>query len=247
MIRDGDFFVKLFKSVRVLCNDIVLHFKGTGIHFQGLDSSNISMCEMQWKHSDIDFYNVSDTEDISIGLSLDNLNKVLKLMPNKGAVELWVEPGKFDKLNVRMMNEEKDEVNIVLNLMDIDMDELSIPDTKYSHMYQYGATKVKSIIRDFKEICDVVSLRTNPTGITMNSCDGQVGSVSCELVATTVVDVGEQIEMNFALRYLMSFMEFQMCAEKFEINLGVDMPLMVRFHFKSESYIVFFLAPQIES
>lgn len=248
MIRDGAFFVKLFKSIKELCTDIILKFTVHGMDFQGMDTSHVSMCMMHWDCDDIEIYNIDDKEEIKLGLSLENLNKILKLLPTKGAIELWIQEGQCDKLNIRMMNDEKDEINVTMNLMDIDTEELSVPeDLHYELNMQFDALKLKNIIRDVKDIADVVGIHFGKL-TKLKTLKSDIGEVVCDVIPknSEEIDENKSSVTTLALRYLTIFMEFQNCTDTVEINTSEDMPVQFVFKFMKKSGVVFFLAPQIE-
>ena len=240
-VKNGSLFVKIFKCIKELSPDIILKFDPDGMVFQGMDTSHISMSYLNWKKDDFDIYNVTST--LQFGISVENLNKVLKLLPHNGAVQLGYYPEKNDSLNIVMLNDKDTEFDVDLNLMDLELEELTIPELEYKVHLKYSSLEFKNVIRDVKEFSDVITFDIDNDDVTI-VVDGELGKAECKLKHDSVEPILCSINVRLALRFVSLFSEFQICSDIVEIKLAEDMPICFIFSFGTMSSMMFFLAPK---
>lgn len=244
VMKDGTMFVKLFKGIRELSNEIVLTFKSDGMEFQGMDSSHVSMSRLLWHKDDFDMFNVSDK--ISLGISVENLNKCLTLLPQKGGIQLGMYENNDDVLNILMINNDGFECNLDLNLMCIDNEQLEVPEIEYPVSLVVGSSDFKTVIKNLQNMSEVLTFSTNQDGKLQLDYKGDI----CEgeqVIAVKESGIGKHdISVTMSTRYIRMFAEFDFCGPNTNIYMGENIPMKLSFVFKSKSRIEFYLAPKVE-
>lgn len=138
--------------------------------------------------------------------------------------------------------------------MDIESDQLGIPDTPYKTTVQLNAKEFKRIISDLQVLGDTATISVGKEGIRF-SVSGQIGSGNILLKSNTesnkeedhvVITMDEPVELNFALRYLNFFTKATPLSKTVIISMSPDVPIVVEYPIEEHGYVKYYLAPKIE-
>jgi proliferating cell nuclear antigen len=139
--------------------------------------------------------------------------------------------------------------------MDIESEQLGIPDTEYACKIQMSAKAFKKIISDLQVMGDTATISCGKEGIRF-SVSGSIGSGNILLKANedsekaeenVVIDMDEPVELNFALRYLNFFTKATPLSKTVIISMSPDVPVVVEYPIEEDTgYVKYYLAPKIE-
>jgi len=141
-----------------------------------------------------------------------------------------------------------------LKLMDIDSEQLAIPDTPYKCRVKMPATEFQRIVRDLQVLGDTVTLSCTKEGLRF-SVSGTIGTGNILMRANAapekedeqvVIDMEEPVELNFALRYLNFFTKATPLSGSVIIAMSPEVPVVVEYPIGDVGHVKFFLAPKIE-
>lgn len=85
----GALLKKIVEAVRELVTDANLDCSESGISMQAMDSSHVSLCAMLIRSDGFDHYRCD--RNLSLGLSMANISKILKCAGNTDKVTLQAE------------------------------------------------------------------------------------------------------------------------------------------------------------
>jgi proliferating cell nuclear antigen len=135
---------KVVDSIKDLVQDCNFDCNDTGIALQAMDNSHVALVSMMLKAEAFSPYRCD--RNISLGVNLTSLTKVLRAAQNEDQLTLKAEDGP-DVLNLAFENAENDRISEYdLKLMDIDQEHLGIPDTEY-------AATIAMPSGEFRRIC----------------------------------------------------------------------------------------------
>lgn len=139
--------------------------------------------------------------------------------------------------------------------MDIDVEQMAIPDTPYKCSVKMPAGEFQRIIRDMQALGDTCTISCTKEGIKF-SVNGEIGTGSVLIRANntakdekdhTVIDMEEPVELNFAMRYLVLFCKATPLSDHVLISLSPNVPIVVEYPIgEGHGYIKYFLAPKVE-
>jgi proliferating cell nuclear antigen len=138
--------------------------------------------------------------------------------------------------------------------MEIDAEQLAVPDTPYKCTVKMPSREFQRIIRDMQVLGDTCTISVNKEGIRF-SVSGTIGTgnVLIRQNAATekekdqvIVEMEEPVELNFALRYLNFFTKATDLSEQVVICMSPDVPMVVEYPIAESGYLKFYLAPKIE-
>jgi proliferating cell nuclear antigen len=138
--------------------------------------------------------------------------------------------------------------------MDINAEQLGIPDTPYKCNIKMPADEFQRIIRDLQVLGDTCTISCTKEGIRF-SVSGTIGTGNILIRANTstekeeeqvVIDMEEPVELNFALRYLNFFTKATSLSPSVLISMSPDVPVVIQYPIQEVGHVKFYLAPKIE-
>jgi proliferating cell nuclear antigen len=138
--------------------------------------------------------------------------------------------------------------------MEIDAEQLGIPDTKYKCNIKMPSDEFQRIIRDLQVLGDTCTISCTKEGIRF-SVSGTIGNGNILIRSKpaekeeeqVVIDMEEPVELNFALRYLNFFTKATTLSSSVQISMSPDVPVVVQYPISGEiGHVKFYLAPKIE-
>lgn len=250
----GELFKKIIGSISDLINDGNFMCDSHHISFQGMDSSHVSLVALSLRSEGFKDYRCD--RDITLGINFASLSKILKCMGNKDSLALRADDDGDTVLFVFESPDQGRISNFELKLMDIDTEQLGIPDTEYKCVIKMPSTEFQRICRDLSAIGDTVIVAATKEGVKF-SVTGDIGSGDMTLKNSTqsvdndenenvLIELDEPVTQTFALRYLNNFTKASSLSQTVSISLGPDVPLVVEYKIDDLGYVRYYLAPKID-
>ena len=138
--------------------------------------------------------------------------------------------------------------------MEIDAEQLSIPDIEYQCTIKMPSEEFMRIIRDLQVLGDTCTISCTKEGIRF-SVSGSIGTgnilirsnaTASEAKDQVVIDMQEPVELNFALRYLNFFTKATSISDQVIICMSSDVPMVVEYPIDDMGHVKYYLAPKID-
>lgn len=249
MLQDGDVFKKVVESIKELCEQCNFECTAEGIECQSMDSSHVSLVSLSLHATGFSEYECED--DITLGVNLANLSKMLKCSSAKDSLTIHA----TDNENVKFTFENEAAntcFDSELKLMTVDEEHLAIPETEYKCIVTMPSNDFAKICRDLQTIGESVTISATKAGVQF-SVKGDIGSG--EMLrrqnetndeSSITIELEEPINQQFALRYLNSFAKSSVLSNRVTLSMSDGVPLQVEFKMDDLGSVKYFLAPKIE-
>lgn len=138
--------------------------------------------------------------------------------------------------------------------MDIENEQLGIPDTPYKCTVKMPSKEFERIVRDLQVLGDTCTIAVTKEGVRF-SVSGSIGSgnILTRANATAekekdqvIIDMEEPVELNFALRYLNFFTKATGLSDHVIIQMSPEVPVVVEYPIGDAGSMRYYLAPKIE-
>eukprot|EP00619_Florenciella_sp_RCC1007_P015161 CAMPEP_0205908826 /NCGR_PEP_ID=MMETSP1325-20131115/3474_1 /ASSEMBLY_ACC=CAM_ASM_000708 /TAXON_ID=236786 /ORGANISM="Florenciella sp., Strain RCC1007" /LENGTH=261 /DNA_ID=CAMNT_0053275067 /DNA_START=35 /DNA_END=820 /DNA_ORIENTATION=- len=249
----GNLLKKIVESIRDLVSDANLDCKEAGLSLQAMDSSHVSLCALVLRSDGFDHYRCDRT--ISLGLNLGNMGKILKCAGNEDVVTLKSED-EGDMLTIMFESPSQDRISdFEMKLMDIDAEQLGIPDQEYACNIRLPSAEFQRIIRDLGVLGDTCTISVTKEGVKF-SVSGDLGTGNVMLRNSAgsvekeeeqvVIEMDEPCELTFAMRYLSFFTKATPLGPTVNLSMSPDVPIVVEYPIETAGHIRFYLAPKLD-
>lgn len=137
--------------------------------------------------------------------------------------------------------------------MDIETEQLGIPNEEYKCTVTMSSGEFQRIIRDLTVIGETCTISCTKEGVRF-SVSGDLGTGNVTIRQSNSVDnedeqvtiqMEEPVTLNFALRYLGFFTKATPLGAKVKLHMSPDVPIVVEYPMDIGS-ISYFLAPKID-
>ncbi|EIE19859.1 proliferating cell nuclear antigen [Coccomyxa subellipsoidea C-169] len=251
-LTQGVLLRKLLDSMKDLVQDANFDCSSTGFALQAMDSSHVSLIHMQLRSDGFDHFRCD--RNLSMGVSLNNMAKILKCMGNDDVLTMKAED-QGDSVTFMFESANQERISdFELKLMDIDSEQLGIPDTDYSATVKMPSAEFARICKDLSTIGDTVLIAVTKDGVRF-STTGDIGSANVTVRSHSnvdkpeeqvVIDMQEPVALTFALRYLNSFAKATPLSNQVMISMSKELPVVVQYRIEDMGHISYYLAPKIE-
>jgi proliferating cell nuclear antigen len=249
----------ILKNVVDLIKDVVTsaNFKCTpeGIFMQAMDSSHVSMASFSFYSDMFSFYECNET--IDLGVDLNNLFKILKVIVKDDY--LGFETLKEDQLSVQIKNPKTEkEWYFDLKLMDIESEEMEIPDTPTGWQVVFSSDEFAKNISTMAQFGDSINVGTTD-GKLLLMADGEMSNATlsnnanCEWVENKEMTemTGEHIDkhdvkLKITSRLLSKYGAGKNLSKEVIIHVSPDCPIMIKYPLTEQSQVFFFIAPKMD-
>ena len=100
-------------------------------------------------------------KDMTIGISMLCLFKLIKIMSNNDTLTLYIEKDDLNRLGIKIENGEKNSLtNFKLNLMDLPKDYIDIPPASFESVLTMPSNDFQKICRDMFQIADNLEIKS---------------------------------------------------------------------------------------
>eukprot|EP00485_Elphidium_margaritaceum_P009026 CAMPEP_0202685538 /NCGR_PEP_ID=MMETSP1385-20130828/1326_1 /ASSEMBLY_ACC=CAM_ASM_000861 /TAXON_ID=933848 /ORGANISM="Elphidium margaritaceum" /LENGTH=269 /DNA_ID=CAMNT_0049339913 /DNA_START=48 /DNA_END=857 /DNA_ORIENTATION=+ len=225
-----------------------------GIYFQGMDSSHVSLVALKLAKDAFSEYRCD--HDISLGIQFNSLGKILKCMGSKDSMSIQHDPSE-DVANFVFINDKNSQIsNFSLKLVEIDQEQLAVPETAYKSIVSMPSTEFQRVARDLSAIGDTIQISASKEGVRF-AVTGDVGKGSTWLKSEANVDdddeqknitvsVEEPVQQSFSIKFINNFTKASSLSSTVTISMGPDVPLEICYNVESGGHLKFYLAPKID-
>jgi len=250
-LLEGKTFKAIIEAIKDLVQDCNLDCSEEEVAIQSMDSAHVSLVAVRL--SAAGFSNFRCDRPNSLGINTANMSKILKMLGKDDSITFKAEDESPDSLTMLFEGGKSTIADFDLKLMDIETEQLGIPDTPYQCTVQMNADEFQRIVRDLQVLGDTCTISCGKEGIRF-SVSGAIGNGNILIRSNddenqkdrVTITMDEPVELNFALRYLNFFTKATPLSSTVIISMSPDVPVVVEYPIEDYGHIKFYLAPKIE-
>lgn len=215
-----------------------------------MDTSHVALVSLNLSMEGFESYRCD--QNIVLGININNLSKVMKLADPSDSITLSADQDPstlkitFDNAKTQRSTE------FAMNLITLDVEHLSIPDTEYSSLITINSGEFSKICKELQSLSESLTIATQSDHVQL-SVEGQAGSGFIKLTNNdsdrkedqTSIEVEEPVSQQFALNYLNLFNKASSLSSFTRLCLHQEQPLVTEFKIDSLGVLKYYLAPKI--
>ncbi len=253
-------FKTAIDTIKDLIQDVNIHFikddhSNAGMLLISMDNSSQSLVYFRITKSEVDksgFYKCS--EACSAGINIPEFNKMLKTIKDKDTLTLQIKPKNPGILFLGSENIEKAKIGeYEINLMDIDDDELEIPNEQFNSVITLDSSEFQQLCRDVNTVVtDKVKIMSTGTEFIMSSV-GENATATFRLGEKQGI-VFDNINMTllcicneYPIKFLICFSKASKLCTTLSIHLKQDFPIVIDYPIASLGMLRFVLSPLLST
>jgi proliferating cell nuclear antigen len=242
-VKKAVVFKRVVDAVKDMVTDANFRLTNSGISIQAVDTSHISLCDLQLCTGFFETYKCD--QPAVLGINIPNMVQVLKCAGSDDSIT-FTSSNDSSLLNILFESSTGDKrINFEMKLLEIEDEDMQKPDDYPEATFLMKSAEFNRIIRDISDIGDICKIYIKDDKIGF-SVDGDIGKIdiTCDV---EMVDKGTSLEVGFSLKYLKYMTSAAHLSPKVNITLCKDLPIGVQFIFEGETgSLTYYLAPSYD-
>lgn len=232
-------FKSVFEVLKDIISDVNFVFDKNGIYMRTLDNAKVTFINLFMDAKNFEMYECP--EKITVGLNIANTFKLLKIIGTNDTLEISVK----DKMEIIIDNAQKKSNTIFrMNLLDINEEEYTLDDLKFSITTVLQSVNFQRIIRDMVNFSSYVNISRFGNKLKMQ-CAGDFVDQVTEIECSDTIDY--TIEDEYSLKYINMFTK----ATSISSNVSIQQcenggPIAFKYFIANLGEIQFFLASKTD-
>lgn len=245
-------FKTLFEVLKEILHDVNMFFDQNGVKIMTVDGSHVALIHLKLDASKFEEYKC--TRPIHVGLNMTNVYKLLKMSSNMDTIIWEVPERETAELTIRIENQEKRTHTVFrLKLLDVDVEELKLPDIQFDSVITMPSTYFQRMCKDMSQIAELLTITSNRESLVL-SCKGDFASQETVIHDATGNAEGLSFKTNtddtfkgsYMLKYLILFNKAANLSNTLELFLRKDFPLILKYNVANLGELRFCLAPKVD-
>ena len=244
-------FKTLFEALKDILIDVNMEFSNECIRIVKMDISHTVLVNLELESSKFEHYKCDYVKEnpLVLGINIFYLFKLLKTLNNDDILSFYVDDDNPGSLEIQLQNNAKSKVTkYMLNLIEIDEENLVIPETVFDTIITYNATEFQKIIKDMTNLqSKTIEIQSYNRQLTFK-CTGDFASQE-----TIIGEETDDIKFNkysdniiqgcYSSKNLLSFTKCTNLCGNIKIFLKNDYPLIIRYEAGNLGHIKLVVAP----
>jgi proliferating cell nuclear antigen len=231
------------EAIKPIVDEAVFTANSEGITFRAMDASHVSLLDISWKRDG--FLEYECNEEVTFGVRIDELLKLLKRIEKDTQVEISIADGEMQIT----ASEGKRTRNYKLRLLDASKSETPVPKLSFNTRVTMLYDALVDALKDIDVISSVVEIYTNEAMIKFY---GKGDAGDAEVVywqdENTNIEMFNEVKESvtaYSLEYLLQMLN-AVDADNVILEYSSKMPLRLQFLLPFRCDMQYYLAPRAE-
>ena len=243
-----ELFINIFQNTKAFSDTFTINIREDAFYIQGMDASHISIFEIllsrEW------FTKFEFEKEHSIGVSNAIFPKLLSTWTSDHRITL--QHSNADKLDIsfeKITGNSEYNKYFEMPLVEIEEELMHIPEQEYTIDIEFDSRKLKKLIDELMIIGETANITCNESEINAKteSIEGSMKiNIPFDDIEAYSIEEGEIIDVNYSLKYIKNMCLFSKISPTVNLHITNGTPMQLKYDMENDSYVRFYLAPQME-
>jgi len=243
-------FIALFQLLKNWSSYINMHFEKDKLYIQSMDKSHVCLADIEIKDKWFSSFDCSCNNLISIDST--HFAILLNYGVKHDKIELkYEDESNIEKLYVNFLNEKEKKGSFdhffELNLIDVDEDNLGIPDVDYDIDFTMSSKKLVEVFTELNTFGENLNIKCSETIVELSS-HGDTTKLKVNIPVDDLDEYAiaedEEIDISFSLSHLCKMcLSMKLCLS-INVSISKEYPMLLKYDLGDDSKVCFFIAPK---
>lgn len=237
-------FKSIFEVLKDILNDVNMYFRPDGIRIITLDTARTALVDLFLSSDNFEEYECP--EEIVAGINIANTFKLLKTITSNDTITLAI--NNKEHMDIIIKNDTKKTVTkFQLKLLDINEDQIELPEIEMSVVTTIPSIDFQRICRDMNNIAsDVIITRDDKKFIIR--CEGDFANQDTTIECQDDTCDGNKVTGTYSLKYINIFTKATgMCSTLQIMQEQENRFLVLKYNVANLGELRFYLATKVEN
>jgi proliferating cell nuclear antigen len=237
-------FKAVFEVLKDILNDVNIYFKPSGMRVITLDTARSALVDMFLSSENFEEYSCPD--DIIAGVNIANTFKLLKTITNNDTITMSITNKEY--IDIYINNDNKKTVTkFQLKLLDINEDQIELPEVEMSVVTTMQSTDFQRICRDMNNIATDVTIKRSGKKFSIK-CDGDFANQDTTIDCSDETCDKNTVSGVYSLKYLNIFTKATgMCSTVQILQEQENRFLVLKYNVANLGELKFYLATKVDN
>lgn len=247
----ADKFAYIFQHIKLFTEQINVMFEDERVYIQAMDSSRVSIFEIEIASNWFDTYARENEGNICLGLNASILYKILNTRDKSQELSITYNEEDSDKLEVCFKGGSKAvfDKHFSIPLIDIDEQIMEIPQNDSHAEISLNATNFANVVSQLKLFGDTVDISCSEEQILFCSNSPESGTMTVEISMDDLdefaINDGADLKLSFSLTHLHNICAYHKICKDVEIKWINEFPMQITYNIDNSLVkLRFYLAPK---
>lgn len=240
-------FAVIFSNLKHILSEITFYFTEDGLYFQGMDSSHISLVELNLTKEWFDTYKIDKPH--TFGISISCLDTIISCLDKN--FKIIMKHTEEDHLNITL-TDDKIIKRYQMVLIDIETNMLDVPKVEYSADIIMKSSIYKDYVNELSMFGDDLYVDCNQENVKLYS-RGDYGKseiiIKEEYLEEYAIEEEISLSQNYNIKMIKCFTNFTKLNKLVKFHLLKDNPMKIIYELSEENpdknSIKFYIAPKV--
>jgi len=258
---------KIVDAIKDIIESAPFDIRNDALSLQAMDTSHVALVSLRLGRDLFEEFRCD--RNVNIGLSMKNVAIALKCAGNDDTCMIrFDESGENTNILFSFLDEKsRRKQDITLKLMDIENENLGVPDQKYAAVVDMPASEFHRVVNDLSGFSDSICIKATKGQIQFEAVGGEHGGNLVTYNSEQEVDEDEDmsddgkkkkkdmsvkitstedVKLGFSVKYLTQFAKATKLSERVRLSISNQSPIVVEYPIENDGTLKFYLAPKIE-
>jgi proliferating cell nuclear antigen len=244
-------FVAIFQLLKNWSSHINMHFENDKLYIQSMDKSHICLADIEIKNNWFSVFDCSKNNKISVDSTHFAILMNYALKHDKLELK-YEDENDVDKLYINFLNGKENKGSFdhffELNLIDVDEDNLGIPEVDYDVEFTIEAKKLVEVLSELNTFGQDLNIKCSESVVELNA-NGDTTKLKVNIPVDDLdeyaIAEGEDIDISFSLSHLCKMCLSMKMSSTINVAISGEYPMSLMYNLGDESKVSFFIAPKI--
>jgi proliferating cell nuclear antigen PCNA len=247
----ADKFAYIFQHVKLFTEQINIMFEDERVYIQAMDSSRVSIFEIEIASAWFDKYDRENGANLCLGINASILYKILNTRDKSQQLSITYSEENSDKLEVSFKGGSKAifDKHFSIPLIDIDEQIMEIPQNDSHAEISLNATNFANVVSQLKMFGDTVDISCSEEQILFCSNSPESGNMTVEISMDDLdefsINDGANLKLSFSLNHLHNICMYHKICKDVNIKWINEFPMQITYNIDDSLVkLRFYLAPK---
>jgi proliferating cell nuclear antigen len=250
-----EIFVALFQLLKNWSSHINMRFEKERLYIQCMDKSHICLADIQIKDKWFSKYDCTNNTKISV--DSNHFAIIINYALKHEIIEInFAQDSNSnsdpDKLYINFLNGKENKSAFdhffELDLIDIDEDNLGIPDVEYDVDFTIESKKFVDVLSELNTFGSNLNIKCNEDVLQLNA-SGESAKIKVNIPIDELnefaIEEGGNFDISFSLNHLCKMCTSTKLDSKIDVSLSAEYPMSLKYNLGDDSNVSFYIAPKI--
>lgn len=237
-------FKAVFEVLKDILNDVNIYFKPNGVRIITLDTACSALVDVFLSAENFEEY--SCPQEVIAGVNISNTFKLLKTITNNDTITMSIDNKEF--IDILIHNDSKKSVTkFKLKLLDINEEQIELPEVEMSVVTTTQSTDFQRICRDMNNIATNVTIIRSHKLFTIK-CEGDFANQDTTIECSDDTCNTNTVSGIYSLKYLNIFTKATgMCSNVQILQEQENRFLVLKYNVANLGDLKFYLATKVDN